>query len=425
MITPAKLFFILSFSVLIGFLSSYKIYFGFLFLYLLIFERRIFYLSLCFVALALGYFYGYSIISQKPEPPFYIFDYPQNFGNFQKISVKDKRGNIYYVFLSMEKEVKPGQVIILNGKYDAQRRTFFFPELEVLSQRKTILSFLNKFKERSEGNIKRYLPFPEENILRGIVLGSEIEDPDFRKKFQKSGLSHLTAVSGYNLTLITSLISQALTYFSFLTPTLIFILSILISIIFLFLMGFKATVLRAVILGILVLLVKKIGKIPLRMNLLLLVFIILLFIQPETVLFDVAFHLSFLSLFAIFYLVDLLPEKLPRFLKETISAQFLVLPYLLSFSGFINPFSIFANALILPLVPFLMILGLLSLVLPQISFLSLPLLLFFRKIVEIFGNLGFYFYLPSFLIFLFYFVCGLIFLIKRKDVEIDLAFLSR
>lgn len=421
----AKIFFAFSFSFIVGFFSAAKWYFLFLLVFLFLFLRKPVFLILVPFLFALGYFYGSDILLSQPRGPFLIVDYPQNYGTFQKVTLKDQEGKLYFALLSAKNKVRVGELIEFSGKFSLQGKTFLFPKIKVIGQKNTLLAKTAPWREKLEQRLKRALPFPEENLLRGLIFGSELEEPNFRQEFQRSGLSHLTAVSGYNLTLITSLISQFLTYFTFLTPNIIFGLTILITFLFLLLMGLKATVIRAVILGILLLLWRKIGKPPLRINLLLLVLLLFLFWQPEVALFEIAFHLSFLSLIGIFYLTDLLPEKLPKFLRETISAQIMALPYLLSLTAFFNPFSVLANALVLPIIPFMMILALISVILPILSLLLYPFLWYLILISKIFSQTAIFFPMPSWLIFSFYLLLGFAFLIKKKDVEMDFAFLAR
>lgn len=420
----AKTFFLIAFSFVIGTLSAIKFYFAFFFLYLLFFEKRIFWLLISCLFLLFGYFYSQQILHQIPKSPFLVFDYPQDFGSFQRVTLKDSNGNLFFAFVSNNKSVKVGDLIILDGKFDHQRRTYFFPQITVVGAKNTFLRKISSFRDKLEDRLKKFLPFPEENLLRGLIFGSELQEPTLRKNFQKSGLSHLTAVSGYNLTLLTSLTSQFLAYLTFLTPNLVFINTVIVMFIFLFLMGLKATVVRAVILGFLILVSKKIGKPPLKINLLLLTFLIFLFWQPEIVLFDVGFHLSFLSLFGIFYLGNLFLERMPKFIQETISAQIAVFPYLLSFSGFLNPMTVLANILVLPIIPFVMIIGLISILVPLFSLLTFPFLWYLIFIGKIFSQTSIFLFLPSWLIFSFYFLFGFLFLRERKNEEPDFAFLS-
>lgn len=420
----AKKFFLFVFGFLVGFLSAAKIYFLFFFLYLIIFEKRIFWLLFASIFVLLGYLYGQQILAQTPKEPFLVSDYPQDFGTFQRVTLKDRVGNLFFAFLSKNNAAQVGDLLTFKGEFKQAKRTYFFPKVKVIGTKNILLRRIASLREKLEDRVKKYLPFPEENLLRGLIFGSELQEPNFRKEFQRSGLSHLTAVSGYNLTLITSLTAQFLTYFTFLTPNLVFLITILVMFFFLLLMGLKATVVRAVILGFIVLLLQKIGRPPLKINLLLLVFLIFLFWQPELVLFDIAFHLSFLSLFAIFYVANLLPMNWPQFLRETISAQLVVFPYLLSFSGFFNPLAILANALVLPIIPFLMIIGLISVILPFVSLLTYPFLWYLIFVSKIFSQASIFLPLPQWFIFFIYFLCGFLFLIKRRDEELDLAFLS-
>jgi hypothetical protein len=99
-----------------------------------------------------------------------------------------------------------------------------------------IPSLIKNYRLFLEDKIKSSLPFPEENLFRGIFLGSEFDDKEIKDYFLNSGLIHLTAVSGQNLTIMFSIFYEALKYLSFLTPNLIFYFSSFLIIFFIFLM---------------------------------------------------------------------------------------------------------------------------------------------------------------------------------------------
>jgi competence protein ComEC len=90
--------------------------------------------------------------------------------------------------------------------------------------------------------------------------------------------------------------------------------------------------------------------------------------NPETLLYDPSFHLSFLATIAMVYVSPIVLEKL-KFVTEkyglremlgtTLSAQLFVLPYILYMSGTIQLLALPSNMLVLPFVPLTMLLGLL------------------------------------------------------------------
>ena len=421
----AKLFFFISFSFIIGFLARVNYLFLIFLTYLIIFKKPIWWYLIAACFTLIGFLYsGIIIFKNSQSNIFYVFDYPQKFENFQKIVLKDNQGNIYFALIDLKYDLKPGTIIEIKDS-ELDKRTFIFPQIKIIGQRQTLLFYFYHLREFLESRIKKYLPFPEENILRGLIFGSEIADNQLRQNFQRSGLSHLTAVSGYNLTLITSIIQKAFSQIPFLTQNIVFILSLITIFIFVLIMGFKASVLRAAVIGIILILLKKLGYYPLKLNLLILTFLLFIFWHPELVIFDIGIHLSFLAFFGILYLKDIWPNKLPDFIKETLSAQLVTAPYVIFISSQFNIFSILANILVLPVIPIVMVIGLVAVLLPLISMIAWPFLVYIEIISKIFNLFNYNLIVPNWFLLVVYFLLGFYFLIKRKNDELDINFLSR
>jgi competence protein ComEC len=289
--------------------------------------------------------------------------------------------------------------------------------------------FIN-YRNFLESQIKVSLPFPEENIFRGIFLGSKLEDKELKENFINSGLIHITAVSGQNLTLMFSIVYEALKYLPFLTPNLLFYLATLFIIFFVFIMGFESNVLRAALMGFLLILVKsRFGRLPLKRNILIFTLLIFVFFNPLSIIKNLGAQLSFLAITGIFYLAPILEKNL-NFLKidflrktisETISAQIFTLPLILYRFGNFNLFSLFANILVLPILPYLMSIASIFVFLPikYLSWFSLPFLIYILFVAKIFGSFVFYFKIPLIFVFAFYFYLFLIIYQKLKNETLD------
>lgn len=306
---------------------------------------------------------------------------------------------------------------------------FYFLRSEVsfkFSSPKPILTYRNFLEEK----IKNYLPFPQENVFRGILFGSKLEEQEIKENFIKSGLIHLTAVSGQNLTIMLLIFNYFFRALPFLTPNLVFAFSLLLIPIFIFLMGFEGNVLRAGFMGFLLILIRnKFGRLPLRRNVLLLTALIFTFINPLLLIKDIGTQLSFLAMVGILYLSPLLEEKLKflkfNFLKKTLSdtfsAQIFTLPLILYYFGNFNLFSIFSNLLVLPFIPYFMALASVFLFLP-IKFLlwpSLPFLNYLLFVAKFFSSFTFYFKLPLLLVLSLYFFLFLEIYYSLKDEALD------
>lgn len=294
--------------------------------------------------------------------------------------------------------------------------------------------FIKNYRNFLEGKIKQSLPFPQENLLRGIFLGANFEDKEVKNQFINSGLIHITAVSGQNLTLMFSIFYEALKYLPFLTPNLIFFLSLFLIIFFVLLMGFEGNVWRAGIMGFFLVLAKhKLGRLVLKRNMIILSLLIFVLVMPTLIFDNVGTQLSFLAIIGIFFLAPLLEEKFLSFLRlkflsktlsEIISAQIFTLPLILYKFGNLNLLSVFANFFVLPILPYLMTIAGVFLFLPinYLLFLCMPFLNYTLFIADVFSRTVIYFRLPLIVVLTIYLVLIIEIYLYRKNETIDFNF---
>ena len=106
----------------------------------------------------------------------------------------------------------------------------------------------------------------------------------------QSGTTHLVALSGYNITVIAIAVSTLLSYF--LRRRIVFWLSILTIIAFVLMTGAEASVVRAAIMGGIILLAKQIGRIHSMRNAIVFAALLMVLFNPKILRFDIGFQLS-------------------------------------------------------------------------------------------------------------------------------------
>ena len=240
------------------------------------------------------------------------------------------------------------------------------PKIELLEsgQGNYIKSRLLKFKTGIIGIFKRNLPPEKAAFLSGITLGERQEfSKEFEEKMSLSGTTHIVALSGYNISVI---VLAAGTLFSFFFSRLIsFYLSVGFIILFVLMTGVEASIIRAAIMGVIVLLAEETERIySIRNAIIISAFLMVLF-NPRVLAFDLGFQLSFAALLGIVYILpalkNILKIKNKGFLswKEnaltTVSAQLAVAPLLLGNFGIFSLTSFLPK--ILSAVPLTMGLG--------------------------------------------------------------------
>ncbi|MCX6795947.1 MAG: ComEC/Rec2 family competence protein [Candidatus Falkowbacteria bacterium] len=255
-----------------------------------------------------------------------------------------------------------------------------------------IYNLKNVIRDKINTNLNE----PQASLAAGILLGDmRGAGEDMRLAFSHSGLSHLTAVSGMNVSII-----AAVSIFTFLFLGLgrrgAYYLSIIVIVIFIILVGLPASAVRAGVMGFLALTALAFGRMNRLVNALVLAAAILLLANPKLLRTDVGFQLSFLAVLGIIYVYPLLAGMFGKLkslvarsaadaLMVTVSAQIFTLPiiaYNFSIASLVAPL---ANLLVLWCIAFLtvglMIALLVSFLLPAASFwIFLPLDLLLRYI---------------------------------------------
>lgn len=238
------------------------------------------------------------------------------------------------------------------------------PYITPVSVKHTLLSYLFTVKMWFENSINRSLPEPHASLAAGLITGSRRGIPeDTMEQFNITGLTHIVAISGYNIALVITLISAL---FSFLPQTPRTVLSIVAVFIFVLFVGAQASVVRAGIMGSLSIIALRMRR-PMPMtNILLLTSFIMCLINPYVLRDDIGFQLSFTATLGLIYLSPILQklfEKMPEMLglKEAIlliiSAQICVTPLLLLYFERLSLVSIPANVIVAPFIPFAMLFG--------------------------------------------------------------------
>jgi len=249
-------------------------------------------------------------------------------------------------------------------------------------------NFIYNFKFNFEKRLNEIYFEPYSGFMAGLLIGSRkgISD-DLMENFNITGLTHIIAISGYNITLLIIIVASFLSFLS--RKTRVFV-SLGIILIFVILVGASAAVVRAGIMGSISLFAIYFGRKYFVTIALFVSAFLMNLINPKILLYDVGFQLSFLATAGLLFVSPLL-EKYFLFLPSkfeiresvmlTVSAQILALPVILmSFSSF-SVVSPLANLFVLPFLPLSMLFG----------FLGVFLSFFFYKFSFIFSYFGFLF----------------------------------
>lgn len=196
-------------------------------------------------------------------------------------------------------------------------------------------------------------------LAYGVVFGGGDFSRELKNDFKRSGTTHIVAVSGYNVSIITAWLFDWLRQIG---KNFAGISSLVILIVYYFITGGSASVLRAAVMGVIILLNKFIGRRVQALHILVLAALGILLFNPYAI-FDWGFQLSFMATAGLFFLAPLLESRLAyikinkTLLKtfcETLGAQIFVLPIMIGSFGSFSLIAPLTNLLILPFIPILM-----------------------------------------------------------------------
>jgi competence protein ComEC len=229
------------------------------------------------------------------------------------------------------------------------------------------LQAINGFRETLIDRIFLTLPEPHGSLLTGILIGNRAKlDPELLEVFRTVGLTHLIAVSGYNLSILTSNIR------SLLWPILgrrSVAIALGVIIVFVILSGAPPSILRAAVMAASLLVAQFLGRPSRSINLLLLAAGLLAFFEPK-ILFEIGFQLSLAATYGLIRLAPviihwlerftLLPESARQIIGETLAATVITAPLLVYYFDRLSLVSPLSNLLVLPIMPLLMGLGIIG-----------------------------------------------------------------
>lgn len=239
-----------------------------------------------------------------------------------------------------------------------------FSDIDVLARS---TSTLENLRREFIAGMQNALPEPAASFATGLLIGQRSLLPDKTSEILLiAGLTHIVAVSGYNLTIIVRAVRQLLKKFSrfqilALSSTLIYI--------FLLITGYSPSIIRASLVSMLSLAAWYFGRQFRPILLILLAAAITGFLNPYYVWADIGWYLSFLAFFGVLVLAPLLQNRifgnrkvplLGSVAVESFAAQIMTLPLIMMIFSRVSLVGLLANIIIVPLVPYAMLFALLA-----------------------------------------------------------------
>jgi competence protein ComEC len=261
------------------------------------------------------------------------------------------------------------------SRYDVYS-VMYYPKIAVLEtgQGNWFWTVMSWAQNRFLAQINKLLPEPQASFEAGLLVGARKGIPDdLVTKFNITGLTHIIAISGYNITIIIVCVMWLL---SGLPRKTGFYMAIGAIILFTLFVGASPSVTRASIMGILGLLALNYGRQSnIHLTILWTAFFMVLW-NPKILWWDAGFQLSFAAVLGLIYVAPLFKkyaEKLPQAfgvreaILMTLSAQVMALPIIVYNFGRLSLIAPVANLFVIFAIPPAMLFGFIAVVLSFFS----------------------------------------------------------
>lgn len=251
-------------------------------------------------------------------------------------------------------------------------------------------------------------------ILAFLYADKSLIEKDIYTKYQKIGVSHLFAVSGMHVSLISIVLLKLLNKIK--ERKRYIIVSIFLSI-YLFLTNFTISMVRATFQFILFFINKSFKLNIDNSNLVLFLFSILVIINPYNI-YNIGFLFSFIISFTLIRCSKLIKGKfIIKSLKISLISFFSSMPVLINNFFEVNFLGIILNIIYIPFVSYILFpLSLVTVLFPSLDNILYMFISYFEKITDFFSNIKFLSFsickMNIFLIIIYYII--FIYILKRK-----------
>lgn len=274
----------------------------------------------------------------------------------------------------------------------------FKPKLTKLATPdKSLVYYLLSLKNYLLTIINHSVNEPEASLVGSVIFGAEQGlAEDIANNFRRTGLTHIMAVSGFNVSLLA--VGLGLILFTLgLKRKLVFILTSLVIISYVVMVGAPASATRAGIMSLIILWALSLGRLVRFINIIILTAAGTLMFNPLLLSADIGWQLSFLALLGLIYLQPPLAYLLNKIsisklkwlveiLAATLAAQLATIPITLYNFGQVSLIAPLANVLVVGFIPLLTVAALggllITMLIPGLaSILFLPAFLISKYII--------------------------------------------
>lgn len=332
-----------------------------------------------------------------------------------------------------------------DGMYYARQGAFLFcerPDIIKIGEKKGnfFMAKILEFKHIVAEQVNRLWHEPQASFMAGLLYGYRGGLGDLNDLFNRTGVTHIVAISGYNISIIAMVLCTICVQLFIPRKKAFWLVSTGI-VLFVVFTGASASVVRAGIMGLIVLFAKQIGRMSQAGRVLVFTAVLMCLHNPFVLVWDAGFQLSFVATLGLVYLSPIMSAKLSlQALKgrgnlvgirsalfetfvATISAIIATLPLILYQFGRLSIVAPIVNILILWTISYIMFMGFLAVILSfvfyplgqLVAWLALLGLNYIIEVVKWFGSLSFAavdLTIPAWLMFVVY--GGMIYVVYKQ-----------
>ena len=174
------------------------------------------------------------------------------------------------------------------------------------------LKYVFSLKSAINTQVEKLWPEPQSALMAGLLYGARAGLPqELKDNFSRVGITHIIAISGYNISIIASLLMTTLIAIG-LYRRQAFWACVSGIILFVIFTGASASVMRAGIMGVIVLIAQQLGRLSRMGNVLAITAALMLLMNPYILIWDAGFQLSFLATIGLVYLSPVIDGVIAR-----------------------------------------------------------------------------------------------------------------
>jgi len=247
------------------------------------------------------------------------------------------------------------------GSYQARMS---YAQIAIAEQHPSLVSDLRR---KFTAGMQSALPEPVASFGMGLLVGQRNTLPaETSTALLMVGLTHIIAVSGYNLTILLRASRKILAKRSKRQATL---LSLALIGVFLLFTGSSPSIVRAAVVSVLSIAAGYYGRDIKPIVLIVLAAAITAYVNPFYVWSDIGWYLSFLAFFGVMVLAPMLMSRLSQRVRnsviatiaiESLCAELMAVPYILHIFGQMSFVALVSNVLITAFIPLGMLLALVA-----------------------------------------------------------------